>query len=370
MQERIQRSFLIRAGIVGMMLVGLMVMTLTGCGNKPASSATGTSGSAQAAADSGDKLLVYNWTYYIPDEVIKAFETEFKTSVVYDVYASNEEMFAKLKAGGTGYDIAFPSGDYVSIMAKEGMLKEIDKSKIPNFANIDPSILAKITFDQGNKWSVPYMIGAAGIIVNTAKVPNFDQSWSIFDRKDLKNRMTMLDDMREVMGAALKFLGYSVNTTDPKQLEEAKKVVLRWKDNLQRFDAESFGKAFAAGEFWVVQGYQENVYLELDPSQYKDTKFFIPKEGSPMYMDNMVILKDAKHVDLAYKFIDYIHRPEVYAQIADFLGLQGVNVPARAKMTTTPRYTIDDLKNSEFKDDLGPALDQYNQIWQDIRAGQ
>lgn len=317
----------------------------------------------------GGRLFVYNWTYYIPDEVIEAFEKASGVQVVYDMFTSNEEMFAKLKAGGTGYDLVFPSGDYVSIMAKEGMLQEIDRSKIANWGNLDPEILAKIEFDPGNRWSVPYMLGAAGVMVNTEFVPEFEESWSIFDREDLRGRMTMLDDMREVIGGALRYLGYSANSTDPAEIDAAKQLVSRWSRNLLRFDAEGFGKAFVNGEIWVAHGYQENVFLELDEDQRDKVAFFIPREGSSMYMDSMVILKDAKSVDLAYKFIDYILEPAVMAEIADWLEIPSINVPSRALMESETRYTIDDLANSEFKEDLGLVVDLYNRAWQEIRVG-
>ncbi|MEI6876350.1 MAG: extracellular solute-binding protein, partial [Spirochaetota bacterium] len=159
--------------------------------------------SGKSATTSSKKLYIFNWTYYTPDSVIKKFEKEYGVQVVYDSFASNEEMFAKIKAGGSSYDITFPSGDYVSIMIKEGMLAPIDHAKIKNFKNIDPAVIAKSAFDPGNKYSIPYYMGAAGIAVNKAKVPKYDRTWAIFGRKDLKGKMIMLDDMREVMGDAL-----------------------------------------------------------------------------------------------------------------------------------------------------------------------
>ncbi|MFW5688227.1 MAG: extracellular solute-binding protein [Spirochaetota bacterium] len=343
----------LRAGIGGLLAL-LSVALLAGCG-----------GSAEQAG----KLFIYNWTYYIPDEVIEAFEEEYGVDVVYDVFASNEEMFAKLKAGGTGYDIAFPSGDYVSIMANEEMLLEIDRSRLTNWGNLDESVLAKIAYDPGNRWSVPYMMGAAGIAVNTEYVSDYERSWSIFAREDLRGRMTMLDDMREVLGGALSYLGYSVNTTNEAELAAARDLVTEWSENLLRFDAEAFGKAFANGEVWVVQGYQENVFLELDESEWEKVDFFIPEEGGSMYMDSMVLLKDAKNIDVAYQFMDYILEAQVMAEIADYLGLPSINVPARALMQTVPRYQISDLDAAEFKEDLGLTIDRYNQAWQEIRVG-
>ena len=317
----------------------------------------------------GNTLYIYNWTYYMPDDVIRDFEKKFGVKVVYDMYASNEEMFTKLKAGGTGYDIVFPSGDHVSIMIKEGMLDTIDKSNVPNFANIDSMVLSKIKYDPGCRYSVPYMMGAAGVIVNKKKVPSYEKSWKIFDRTDMKGRMTMLDDMREVLGAALKMQGCSVNSSDSSELKKAKAVVAQWSRNIVKFDAEAFGKSFAAGEFWIVQGYQENVFKEIDSTMAPDIDFFIPKEGSPAYIDNMVILKNARNKELAHRFINYIHDPEIYARIVDYLKYPSINTKARQYRKIKPTYDIPDLANAELKEDLGQAVDIYNNIWQEIRVG-
>lgn len=315
------------------------------------------------------KLFIYNWTYYIPDEVLKEFERRYNVSIVYDMYASNEEMFAKLKAGGTGYDLVFPSGDYVSIMISENMLEKLDKSKLPNFSNLDSAVLLKIKFDPDCQFSMPYIMGAAGVTVNKKKVPEFEKSWSVFGREDLKGRLTLLDDMREVLGAALLSLGYSVNTVNPDELQKAKEIVMKWKPNIVKFDAEAFGKGFASGEFWAVHGYAENVFLELDSSMNADVEFFIPKEGSAMYMDNMVMLKNAKNKEIAYQFMNFIHEPQIYAKIVDFLMLPSINIKSREFRVKKPNYEISDLQNSEFKEDLGQGLELYNKIWQEIRVG-
>jgi spermidine/putrescine transport system substrate-binding protein len=332
-------------------LTALLLLSVSGCGpEKP-------------------KLYIYNWTYYIPDDVIKDFRKKFGVKVYYDMYASNEEMYAKLKMGGGKYDIVFPSGDFTSIMIKEGMLEEIDKGRVPNLKNIEISILSDVKFDPGMKFSVPYAMGTAGVSINTAKAGEFERSWRVFENPALKGRFTLLDDMREVLGAALKTLGYSVNSTDTSQLEEAKALVTEWKKGAVKFDSETFGIGFAGGEFWACHGYAENVFLELDSVARKDAEFFIPQEGGPMYIDNMVILKGAKNIDVAYQFINYIHEPEVYAKIMDYFELPSINIPARDHMKVKPHYQIEDLANSEFKEDLGEHLELYNKIWQEIRVG-
>jgi spermidine/putrescine transport system substrate-binding protein len=330
-----------------------MLAALGGCSKKP-------------------QLYVYNWTYYTPDSVLRAFEEEYNCEIVYDTFASNEELYAKLLSGGTGYDLVFPSGDYVSIMIKQGMLEKIDKSKLSNLGNIDPLALQKATYDPAMEYSVPYYFGAAGIAVNTARVPQYEKSWSIFSREDLKGKMTMLDDMREVLGDALTHLGYSVNTLNPAEIAEARDLVNNsWKPNLVKFDAEAFGKGFADEDFWVVQGYAEVVYEEISEEQKAHTVFFIPPEGGPAYIDSMCLLKGAKNVDLAYKFIDFIHRPEVYAEFTDYFGFPATcNVPARALKKEAPYYQAEELANVELKDDVGENLALYDEAWLSIRVGE
>ncbi|HOX30781.1 MAG TPA: extracellular solute-binding protein [Spirochaetales bacterium] len=326
--------------------------------------------SGEAAAQK--KLYIFNWTYYTPDSVIEKFKKEYGVELVYDSFASNEEMFAKLKAGGSDYDIVFPSADYVSIMIKEGMLAEIDKSKLMNLKNVDPAVLARAEeYDPGMKYALPYYMGAAGVAVNKTKVKGYEPSWSIFRRKDLAGKMTMLDDMREVMGDALAALGKSVNSVDAGDLAAAGKLVNEsWKPNLLKFDAEAFAKGFAAGEFWVAQGYAESIFAEYEEARRSEVDFFIPKEGGPLYIDSMVILKGSKNKELALKFMDFIHRPEIYAEFCDAFGFPATcNVPARPLKKGPQWYKAEDLAPCELKKDLGADLEKYNAIWQEIRVG-
>jgi spermidine/putrescine transport system substrate-binding protein len=181
--------------------------------------------------------------------------------------------------------------------------------------------------------------------------------------------MSMLDDMREVLGGALAYLGYSVNTTDPVELAKATELVnTQWKPNLVKFDAEGFAKSFAAGEFWVVHGYAEAVFEELEQNRWNDVDFFLPAEGGPMYLDSMVIPKGARNVELAHQFINFIHRPEIYAEFLDrFHFPASVHTEAGALMTVEPFYEAEDLATFELKEDLGEDLEQYNSLWQTIR---
>jgi len=343
--------------------------------------------SVTISCDSRQRLYIFNWTYYTPDSVIDKFEEEYDVRVVYDEFASNEDMYAKListtrpgifgwfsRVFGRQYDVVFPSNYYIPIMIRQGMLERIDKNKLHNIGNIDPEVLRIGRYDPGMEYSIPYFYGAAGIIVNTARVQNFERSWSIFAREDLKGRMTMLDDLREVIGGSLAFQGFSVNTGDAAQIRAARDFInTNWKPNIVKFDSEAFGKGYSNGEFWVVHGFPEVVYEEIADNEQllADTLFFIPEEGGPSYVDTMVILKGCNNIDLAHQFIDFIHRPEIYAEFADIFGFPStVNVPARRLKTGRSMYSEEELRRTELVEDMGASLDLYSEAWfSSIRAG-
>jgi len=275
-------------------------------------------------------------------------------------------MFENIQNPENYYDIAFPSGDYVSILANNDLIEKLDKTKIENFKNIDKEILNKIIFDKNNNYSIPYMIGATGIAVNKKFVTDYKKDMSIFERTDLKGKMTLLNDMREVLGHALKYLGYSVNTTSEKELKEAKELVLKWKSNIMAFDAETFSSLFAKEELYVVHGYSENIFLSLKEEQKENIDFFLPENGGPMYIDSMVILKKSTNKELAYKFINFIHKPEIYAKTADYLQLPSLNTEARNLTKIQPKYTIENLVKFETKENLGVMLGAFERTWAEI----
>ncbi|GMO48809.1 MAG: extracellular solute-binding protein [Termitinemataceae bacterium] len=314
-----------------------------------------------------NKLAIYNWTYYIPAPILEAFEKEYKTEIIYDEFTSNEEMFAKIKAGGASWDLVFPSSDYVSIMIKENMLQKIDKSKIPNLKNIDSRVLQHITGDPFMEYSVPYYWGASCIIVNKQYVSSFQKDWTLFERSDLFKRMTMLDDMREVMGAALLHLGYSVNSKNEKEIEQAANLITQsWKPNLVKFDSASFSKGYSLGDFWVIQAYPAGVYEEIkdDAALLENTEFFIPQSGCPAYIDSMCILSGARNEAAAQSFINFIHRPQVYAEFCRaFKFPSTVNKEARSLLNEKTLYTLDDIFRLEVKSDLGASFSLWSEKW-------
>ncbi|NCB02154.1 MAG: extracellular solute-binding protein, partial [Spirochaetia bacterium] len=250
--------------ILILLIISIVLISVIGCSK------------TDSGKSSSKTLYLYNWTYYTPEGVIEKFEKEFGVKVVLDYFGSNEDMFAKLKAGGSGYDIVFPSQDYTSIMISEEMVLPLDLTKLPNTQYISPLAREKANYDPDMKYSVPYFMGAAGIAVNTTKVKEYPRDWSIFATKSLKNRMSMLDDMREVMGDALAYLGYSVNSINPSELKKAQDLINKeWKPNLVKFDAEGFAKSFASGEFYVVQGYAEAIFEELEEERWAEVDFFL-----------------------------------------------------------------------------------------------
>ena len=318
-------------------------------------------------------LKLFTWTYYTPTSVVKAFEEEFNCKVIVTEYDSNETMFNKLVNGGaSSFDIVVPSQDYVSIMMKRGMFQPIIQEKFTNRDKINPKVLEKITYDPDMVYAVPYYFGAAGIGVNKKKMPagDYERTWNIFADERFKGHASMMDDYREVIGDALKYKGYAVSSINDSEVQEAVDVIKNnWLPNIVKFDAEGFGKDFAAGNLWLCHGYAEVMYGEVPESEWADTiDFFIPEQGGASYLDSLCILKDSKEAELATEFINFIHRPENYAQFLDFFCFPCfVNLEAEQYMKTTPLYSASVLDNCELKDDLGENLDMYYKKWESLR---
>lgn len=318
-------------------------------------------------------LHVYNWVDYMNPDLIPEFEEKFDCQVVVDHFDSNEAMYAKIKAGAAGYDLIFPSSYMVSIMRKQKMLYPMDAAKIPNLKNIDPAFM-KLTEDSGMEYSVPYMIGVTGIGYVQSAVGDVTSSWSIFSRSDLAGRMTMLDDSREVIGAALKFLGYSLNTTDPTQLEEAKKVLLEWKKNLAKYESTLYHRGLASQEFLVAQGYNGDVLQVAEEAP--EVAFMLPEEGTSVASDDMVIPADAPNKELAFAFINFLLEPEVASRNMQYVYYEAPNKPAIALL---PQDMLDDpsfhitpeyMAKCEVIKDLGNKNELYQKLWDQIKGAQ
>jgi spermidine/putrescine transport system substrate-binding protein len=316
-------------------------------------------------------LHVYTWADYVRPELVQRFEALHRCKVVIDTFDSNEAMFAKVKAGATGYDVVTPSSYMVSVMNGQGLLQKIDATLVPNRRNVDPEYL-KIALDPGMDHSVPYMLTNSGIAYLKSKVDKPVPSWAMLDRADLKGRMTMLNDMRETIGAALKSLGYSLNTTDDKQLAEARDVVLRWRKNLAKFENEQYKTGLASAEFLLVHGYSGDI-LQVQ-KENDDVAFAVPQEGTSVACDDLVIPKTAKEVRLAHAFIDFLHDPDVAAENSNFISYLCPNKPGYAKLDAAirdnPAIFMDPAvrAKSEVIRDLGQDNAKYVKVWDEIKA--
>jgi spermidine/putrescine transport system substrate-binding protein len=316
-------------------------------------------------------LHVYTWADYVKPELVQRFEAEQKCKVVIDTFDSNESMFAKMKAGATGYDVVTPSSYMVGVLFAQGLLQPLDKALVPNRKNVDPEYL-KIALDPQMDHSVPYMLTNSGLAYLKSKVKDPVPSWAMLDRTDLKGRMTMLNDMRETIGAALKSLGYSLNTTDDKQLSEARDVVVRWKRNLAKFENEQYKTGIASGEFLLVHGYSGDI-LQVQ-KENPDVVFAVPREGTSVSCDDLVIPKSAKEKPLAHAFINFLQEPDVAAENSNFISYLCPNVAAYPKLDPAirdnPAVFMDAAvrAKSEVIRDLAQDNSKYVKVWDEIKA--
>jgi spermidine/putrescine transport system substrate-binding protein len=325
-----------------------------------------------AGCRSGVKTLqVYTWADYIKPDLISRFEKENDCRIIIDTFDSNEAMYAKLKAGASGYDVVTPSSYMVKIMNDQGMLLKLDRSRMPALANVDPAYLA-IAVDREMDHSVPYMMTYAGIGYLKDKVKDAKPTWKMLDRRDLHGRMTVLNDMRETLGAALKSLGYSLNTVDERQLAEARDVVIGWKKNIAKFENEQYKIGLASGEFFLVHGYSGDILKVREEND--QVVFMIPEEGFSLSCDDLVILKTAAHPDLARAFINFLHQPDVAAANTEYImylcpnfasyALLGDSIKADPGIFPSPAV----LAKGEIIVDLGADNAKYVKIWDQIKA--
>ena len=316
-------------------------------------------------------LHIYNWADYVDEDLLRRFEQEHGCRVVMDTFDSNEAMYAKLKAGAAGYDLLFPSSYMVDIMHQQGMLQPIRHDLVPNLQHLDRSYL-KFTMDPELEHSVPYMISNSGLGYLGSRVENFEPTWGMLNREDLAGRTTLLNDMRETLGAALKFLGYSLNTTDEKEIGEAADVVIGWKKNIAKFDSEQYKNGLASAEFLLVHGYNGDVLQAMEENE--DVVYVVPREGTSLASDDMVIPKDAADVELAHAFINFIHDPEVAAQNMSYVWYLCPNTAAYelldAEMREDPAMFLPQevVDKSEVIRDLGEDNAKYTAAWDRVKA--
>jgi spermidine/putrescine transport system substrate-binding protein len=317
------------------------------------------------------ELKIYTWADYFKPELLQRFEKENGCRIIIDTFESNEAMYAKIRAGASGYDILTPSSYFVKVMFNQGHFQILDHSQLPNLKHVDPDYL-KIAVDGSMNHSVPYMLTNTGIAYHKSKVKDFIPSWKVFNQTALKGRMTMLNDMRETIGAALKSLGYSLNSRNDKELSAARDVVIGWKKNLAKFEAEQYKSGLASGEFLLVHGYSGDL-LQVQ-KENPDIEFVIPQEGTSIACDDLVIMKDSKQSKLAHAFINFIHDPDVAAENTNFISYVCPNKTSYPKVSEALRnnpavFLAPELKaKCEVIEDLGQDSIKYIKIWDEIKA--
>ncbi len=319
------------------------------------------------------ELHVFIWADYMNNDVVTAFEKNENCRVVMDFFDSNEALYAKVKAGATGYDLYICSSYMVNIMNDQKMLQSLDLGKLKNIGNIDPEYL-KISLDPTMSHSVPYMMSFAGIAYNTEKVKSFVPTWGMLDRSDLKGRITLLNDLRETIGAALKFNGSNYNSLNPAELDNARRTVLRWKKNIAKFDVDEAKRGLEAGEFFLIHTYNGDALQII--SQNPKIAFAVPREGTSISVDDMVIPTSAVNADLAYRFIDHLLDPAVCAKNMEYISYLAPNLAAQKIMpkdfmenpAVLPSKEI--LKKSDILKDLGADNATYSKIWDEIKSAE
>jgi spermidine/putrescine transport system substrate-binding protein len=283
-------------------------------------------------------------------------------------------MYAKVKTvQSKGYDLLVPSTYYVDRMRREGLLQKLDKSRLSNFGNLNPRLLNQ-SYDPGNNYSIPYLWGTTGIAINTDQVnPDKVGAWEDLWDPSYRNKLLLLNDVREVFSMGLKTLGYSANSTNENEIRAAYEKLTQLMPNVRVFNAESPKDLFLAEE--VILGMNWNGEVYMANQENPSIRYIYPKEGVTVWMDNFVLSRGAKNVDAAYQFIDFILRPDIAKIITEEIGYTSPNLEAIKLLPESLRnnrvvYPTDkDLKNAEFQTDVGKALPLYEKYWQRLKSG-
>ena len=317
-------------------------------------------------------LNVYMWSDYIDLDLVREFEKQNNCKVVIDIFDSNEFMYSKLKAGGTGYDVILPTSYMARVMFEQNMLEKLDHSKLPNIRFVNQKVLADLAIDKKMEYSVPYMLGYTCVAYNKDKVGKLPESWDVFSNAKYAGKMTMLNDHRETIGAALFFLGKSMNDTNDADLAKAKEILLKWKKNLAKFDNELYKVGIQSGEFLIVQGYSGDLFQVLAESP--NLAYMCPKEGISMSCDDWVIPASAKNKELAYKFIDFVCEPKNAAKNMEFTCYSAPIPEARKYVSEENKnhpgmFIPDDLyRRGELIRDLGADNAKFNELWDVVKG--
>ena len=282
------------------------------------------------AAPAGEerKLNFYNWDTYIGETTLADFEARAGISVRMDLYADNDELFAGLRAGNPGYDVVVPSNDFVERMIAAGMLMPLDHAAIPNMANIDPAF-RDAAFDPGRRHSVPYMWGTMGIGYRKSRCDGVPDSWRwLYDSDLYSGRCALLGEAGAVLGAAFKYLGHPLNSTDPKIVEAAETLIVAQKPHLKLFAPDNGQDLLLSGEVDIAMEWNGDILQAMAGDD--DISYVVPREGSILWEDALAIPQGAPHPENAHAFIDFILEAETGAAIAEAIRYATPNAAAKA----------------------------------------
>jgi len=312
------------------------------------------------------ELNIYNWSDYIAPEVIPGFEKEFGVTVTYDTFESSEEMVAKLIAGATGYDLVVPTTYAVTALLATGLLAPLSPRYLSGLANISP-VFRNLAHDPGNRFTVPWQWGMTGIAWRSDLVPTPPESWEVFLRPELRGKMTMMDDLRDVIGAFLRYRGYSINSTTRAELEAARRDAIAAKNNLKAYLSAPVKAQLIAGDVWLAQLWNGDAAQAR--REQPALRWMLPREGGTLWIDSLVVPASAPHPRAAHEFINYTLRPAVGAAIS---AATGYGSPNRAAMPLivdpVPYPTENELARLEIQKDLGRASELWDEIWTQIKS--
>lgn len=325
-----------------------------------------------ACNDDGEKLYVYNWGDYMDMDVVKEFEEEYNVKVIYQEFATNEDLYVKIKNSSEPMDVIFPSEYMLERMSNEGLLNELDFSKLDNFKYVDKD-LTGMSYDKENKYSVPFFWGTVGIIYNSEKYPEGLQKWADLWNEKYKKDMVLYYSQRDILMVALKKLGYSMNTSDEAQLEDAKNELIDQKPLVYAYLGDEIKDILIAEDanVGVVYSGDAGIVIEENPKY----KYVLPKEGTNLWFDVAAIPKNARNVNRAHDFINFLLRPEIAARNAEYLQYATVESEAKkylpeSLVNNEALYTDrTNMTNFEIFEDPSQKLKLYDRIWTEFQSG-
>ena len=321
-------------------------------------------------------LHICTWSDYIDGGVVRQFEEQNGCRVEVKTFDSNEKMYDRLKAGGSGFDIVTPSSYVIPVLQREKLVQPLDHAKIPNMRkNFDKSFAAMI-LDPSFTYNAPYMVTYTGLVYRKDKLPKglSPDTWDVFDSPALGGRASLLDDMRETIGAALKSLDCTLNTERQEELDKAVAVALKWRKNAPVLDNAQYKESIASGEWLIGHGYSSDAVQMMlkDPN----VGFALPKEGFTIAFDEMVIPADAPQPELAHKFINFVYTPEVAKAniegVCAPMPVKGAIKSLEPKLRSLVEVDADTFRRGEVLqnlDDKPSVRDMYLKAWERIKAG-